>query len=286
MDTDARLDGRPGVKPVGLQLRHWRQQRRRSQMDLALDAEVSPRHLSCVETGKARPSREMVLRLAEQLDVPLRERNAMLLAAGYAPAFPARRLDDPALGPAMRALQQLLAAHEPAPALAVDGHWNLVAANRMVGLLMQGVAPELAAPPVNVLRLSLHPQGLAPMIENLPAWRAHVLQRLQRQAALTGDATLAALHEELRALPLPAHAEVGPPVSDDAVIVPLALRTPHGRLAFLTTVTMFGAPHDLTLAELAVETLLPADAGTAAALRKLLASLPPPQVDAEERAGA
>lgn len=285
MDVDARLDGRPGVKPVGLQLRHWRQQRRRSQMDLALDAEVSPRHLSCVETGKARPSREMVLRLAEQLDVPLRERNALLLAAGYAPAFPERRLDDPALRPAMQALQQLLAAHEPAPALAVDGHWNLVAANRMVGLLMQGVAPELTAPPVNVLRLSLHPHGLAPMIENLPAWRAHVLHRLQRQAALAGDATLLALHEELRNLPLPPGTAAGSPLRDDAVIVPLTLRTPLGRLAFLTTVTMFGAPHDLTLAELAIETLLPADAETAAALRGLLASLPP-QEAADARSGA
>jgi transcriptional regulator with XRE-family HTH domain len=273
VDADARLDGRPGVKPVGLQLRHWRQQRRRSQMDLALDAEVSPRHLSCVETGKARPSREMVLRLAEQLDVPLRERNALLLAAGYAPAFPARPLDAPELQPALQALQQLLAAHEPAPALAVDAHWNLVAGNRMVGLLLQAVAPELAVPPVNVLRLSLHPQGLAPMIENLPAWRTHVLHRVQRQLSLTGDPAIAALLDELRALPLPPQAVTGPPLPDDAVIVPLALHTAHGRLAFLTTVTMFGAPHDLTLAELAVETLLPADAPTAAALRAMLAAL-------------
>jgi hypothetical protein len=217
----------------------------------------------------------MVLRLAERLDLPLRERNTMLLAAGYAPMYGQRPLADPALAPARAALQRLLDAHEPAPALAVDRHWNLLAANRIVPLLLQAVTPALLAPPVNVLRLSLHPQGLAPMIENLGAWRAHVLARLQRVIRSTGDATLAALRDELQALPAPPAAESDERAEDaDEVVVPLVLATPHGRLSFLTTVTVFGAPHEVTLAELAVETLLPADAGTAATLRRLLDDRP------------
>jgi transcriptional regulator with XRE-family HTH domain len=254
----------------GQLLRRWRRQRGASQLGLSLDAEVSARHLSWLESGKAQPSRAMVLRLAERLDLPLRERNAMLLAAGYAPMYGERPLADPALAPARAALQRLLDAHEPAPALAVDRHWNLVAANRMVALLLAAVDPALRAPPLNVLRLSLHPQGLAPMIENLGAWRDHVLARLQRQIHATGDVALVALREELQALPAP------PPTPDgdrpDEVVVPLLLATPHGRLSFLTTVTVFGAPHDVTLAELAIETLLPADAATAQALRGLLAA--------------
>lgn len=262
------MDRPAGPASFGQLLRRWRTQRGFSQMALALEAAVSARHLSWLESGKSEPSRAMVLRLAERLDLPLRERNTMLLAAGYAPMYGQRSLTDPALAPARAALQRLLDAHEPAPALAVDRHWNLVAANRIVPLLLQAVTPALLAPPVNVLRLSLHPQGLAPMIENRGAWRAHVLARLQRQIQSTGDATLAALRDELQALPAPPAAV--PAHSADEVVVPLVLATPHGRLSFLTTVTVFGAPHEVTLAELAVETLLPADAETAATLRRLL----------------
>lgn len=263
----------------GAALRRWRDWRGLSQLALALQAEVSARHLSWLETGKAQPSRAMVLRLAERLDVPLRERNALLTAAGYAPLFAERKLDDPALAPARQALQRLLDAHEPWPALAVDRHWQLVAHNRLVPLLMAGAAPELLQPPVNVLRLSLHPQGLAPRVANITAWRAHVLARLQRQVAATGDAVLARLLDELRALPLPpgaAPAEPDPAEAGSAhidVAVPLTLHGPAGPLNFITTITVFGAPHDVTLSELAVETLLPADDATAAALRALHAAL-------------
>ncbi len=276
--------------PFGRLLRGWRLQRGRSQLALALQAEVSARHLSWLETGKAQPSRAMVLRLAERLDVPLRDRNALLVAAGFAPMYRESALSDPALATARAALQRLLDAHEPWPALAVDRHWTLVAHNRMVPLLMAAADAALRTPPVNVLRLSLHPQGLAPMVANLPAWRAHVLARLQRQQAATGDATLAALLAELRALPLPMASHTADPVIDTVpavadvadvaavpaasdVAVPLTLHSPLGRLDFITTITVFGAPHDVTMSELAVETLLPADEATAQALRRLHATL-------------
>lgn len=260
--------------PFGRLLRHWRTQRGRSQLSLALQAEVSARHLSWLETGKAEPSRAMVLRLAVQLELPLRERNVLLGAAGYAPLYAERPLADPALAVARDALQRLLDAHQPWPALAVDRHWCLVAHNRMVPLLLAAVAPELLVPPANVLRVSLHPRGLAPMVANLGAWRAHVLARLQRQLNVTGDAALAELLAELRALPLPegySIDEAAPPLSD--VAVPLTLRSPAGVLNFITTVTVFGAPHDVTVSELAVETLLPADEATAAALKTMHAAL-------------
>lgn len=287
------MDRATGNTPFGPLLRRWRRHRGLSQMALALEAEVSTRHLSWLETGKAAPSRAMVLRLAERLDLPLRERNTLLLAAGYAPLFAERPLADPALAPARAALQRLLDAHEPAPALAVDRHWQLVAHNRMVPLLLQVVSPALRAPPVNVLRLSLHPEGLAPMIENFGAWRAHVLQRLERQIHATADPALAVLRDELRRLPPPDAAGTAgaagaadaagaaPPAGAagdgeaGAAIVPLVLATPFGRLAFITTVTVFGAAHELTLAELALETLLPADAATSATLAGLHAALPP-----------
>jgi transcriptional regulator with XRE-family HTH domain len=256
--------------PFGRLLRHWRHQRGCSQLALALQSEVSARHLSWLETGRSQPSRAMVLRLAERLDVPLRERNAWLAAAGFAPLYAERRFDDAALAPARELLQRLLDAHEPAPALAVDRHWNIVAANRMVGLLTGAVAPHLLAPPMNALRLSLHPEGLAPMIENAGAWREHVLARLARQVRATADVQLAALQAELAAYPLPA--ESGEPLAENALAVPLVLHTPHGRLAFISTITVFGAPHDVLLSELALETLLPADAQTARQLEGLLAA--------------
>lgn len=267
------MDPPAGAASFGQLLRRRRAQRGLSQLALALDAGVSTRHLSWLETGRASPSRAMVLRLAQRLDVPLRERNLLLQATGYAPLYAERDLADPALAPARDALQRLLDAHELWPALAVDRHWNLVAANRAVGLLTSLVDAALLQPPVNVLRLSLHPRGLAPMIDDLPGWRAHVLARLKRQLEMTGDATLRRLHDELRATHAALHDDDAHAAGDD-VLVPFVLNTPHGRLGFITTVTVFGAPHEVTLAELALETLLPADAATAQALRRLLGEAP------------
>ena len=253
---------------IGEQVRHWRQRRRLSQLDLACEAEISTRHLSFIETGRAAPSREMILHLAESLDVPLRQRNNLLLAAGFAPIFQERSLDDPALGPAREAIEALLRAHEPFPALAVDRHWSLVAANRAVAPLMAGAAPELLKPPINVLRLSLHPAGLAPRIANLAQWREHLLFRLRRQFAETADPVLSDLLAELSAYP---HGGGRAPRQDlSAVAVPLQYRTERGILSFLSATMMFGAPLDPTLAELALETFLPADPATADALRRLI----------------
>src|SRR5215470_15656436 len=175
---------------VGDLLREWRQRRRLSQLGLALDADVSAKHLSFVESGRAQPSREMVLRLAERLEIPLRERNLLLLSAGFAPVFKERPLDHPELASVRRAIDVVLAGHEPYPALAVDRHWTLVSANKGVAPLLATVASSLLQPPVNVLRLSLHPEGLAPRIENLPQWRSHLLVRLRQQIALSGDRVL------------------------------------------------------------------------------------------------
>jgi transcriptional regulator with XRE-family HTH domain len=265
----------PGARdPFGAHLRHWRTRRRLSQLDLAQEAEVSTRHLSYVETGRAAPSREMVLRLAERLDVPLRERNALLVAAGFAPMYRQRSLDDPAMAAARRAVDLVLKGHEPFPALAVDRHWNLVAHNALVPMLMAGAAPELVRAPINVLRLSLHPDGLAPRIANLAQWRAHLLERLQQQIAATGDAVLQALHDELEAYPMPQVGHDAPPAAAELsnVVVPFQLATPNGVLSFISTTTIFGTPVDVTLQELAVESFFPADAQTAAALTALAAA--------------
>jgi transcriptional regulator with XRE-family HTH domain len=259
--------------PFGQLLRRRRTQAGSSQMALALRSDVSTRHLSWLETGKAQPSRAMVLRLAEQLDLPLRERNVWLTTAGFAPLYRDTPLD---AAPMHALIQQLLDAHEPSPALAVDRHWNLVASNRLVPALLQQVAPLLMTPPINVLRLSLHPQGLAPLIDNFPAWRGHVLARLRRQLHITGDADLAQLYAELSTMNAAAAAsadEVLAEASINDVAVPLRLRSPWGPLNFITTITVFGAPHDVSLSELAIETLLPADASTAQTLRRLHASL-------------
>jgi len=247
---------------IGQLLRDWRQRRRLSQLDLACEAEISTRHLSFVETGRAAPSREMVLRLAEHLEAPLRVRNQMLLSAGYAPAFPDRPLGDPGLGAARAALERLLQAHEPFPALAVDRCWNLVVANAAVAPLIASVAAHLLAPPVNVLRLSLHPDGLAPRIDNLAQWRAHLLHRLRRQVEETADPDLAALLAELLTYPAPS----APPHlgADDQIALPLRLRGERGLLSFWSTTLVFGGPMDVTLSELMLETFLPADAETGA----------------------
>jgi transcriptional regulator with XRE-family HTH domain len=253
--------------PVGTLLREWRQRRRLSQLDLATDASISTRHLSCVETGRAAPSREMVLHLAEQLNVPLRERNRLLTAAGFAPMFSERPLADPALDGARQAVDVLLRAHEPCPALAVNRHWQMVAHNRMVPLLLAGVDAALLAPPVNVMRLSLHPNGLAPRIVNLAQWREHLLARLKQQVAASGDAVLAALADELRGYPAPQPA--AGPAAPPAVVVPLQLATEAGVLEFISTTTVFGTPVDITLAELALETFFPADVRTREVLSRL-----------------
>jgi transcriptional regulator with XRE-family HTH domain len=254
---------------VGGLLREWRQRRRLSQLDLACEAEISTRHLSFVETGRAAPSREMVLLLAERLQVPLRERNTLLLAAGYAPAYSARPLEDPKLGAVRKALDMVLAGHEPFPALAVDRHWTLLASNRALPFLLEGAAEFLLAPPVNALRLSLHPDGLAPRIANLREWREHILGRLRHQVEVTADSQLAHLLAELTAYPVN-----GPDSmqydweSGGSVVVPLSLMTGEGTLHFVSTTTMFGTPLDVTIAELAIESFFPADATTAEVMRR------------------
>jgi transcriptional regulator with XRE-family HTH domain len=254
-------------RPVGELLREWRQRRRLSQLDLATDADVSTRHLSFVETGRAAPSRAMLLKLAEQLQVPLRERNVWLAAAGFAPMYAERALSDPALGAARAAVQAVLEGHEPHPALALDRHWNMLAHNRMLPLLLdERIAPRLMQPPVNVLRLSLHPEGLAPRILNLGEWRAHLLERLHHQVALTADPVLATLAEELRGYPAP---PPGESAGSHAVAVPLRVESAVGTLSFISTTTVFGTPIDITLAELALETFFPADEATAQTLRRL-----------------
>jgi transcriptional regulator with XRE-family HTH domain len=251
---------------IGALLRAARERKRLSQLDLASAAEVSSRHLSYVETGRAQPSRAMVLRLAERLDVPLRERNAWLAAAGYAPLYRERDFADPAFATARRAVETVLAAHEPFPALAIDRHWRMLAHNRAVPPLLAGVDPRLLAPPVNVIRLCVDPRGLAPRIANLATWRHHLTMRLAHQVRLTGDATLQTLLHEVVAS--------GPPSADapaelyeaDALAIPLKLVTPDGTLSFISTTTVFGTPLDVTLAEIALETFFPADDATARAL--------------------
>jgi transcriptional regulator with XRE-family HTH domain len=247
---------------IGQMVREWRQRRRLSQLELALAAGVSTRHLSFVETGRSRPSPDMVLGLADHLEVPLRERNQMLLAAGYAPRFGSRSLDDPELSAIRAALARVLAAHEPFPALAVDRDWNLVASNAALGPLLEGVSDELLTPPVNVLRLALHPEGLAPRINNLGQWRGHLLHRLTREHAITGDPGLGALRQELLAYPGP-EAQAPPGV---AIMVELHLDAGEQELAFFSTVTTFGTALDVTVAELSIEAFFPADPHTAQVL--------------------
>jgi transcriptional regulator with XRE-family HTH domain len=257
------------VLKAGDYLRTWRQRRRMSQLDFALDADISQRHLSFLESGRASPSRDMLLHLAERLDVPLRERNAMLLAAGFAPVYSERSLDDPAMTTAREAIEMVLKGHEPFPALAVDRHWNLITANRAVAPLLAGVEDTtLLAPPLNVLRLSLHPRGLAPRIGNLGEWRAHLLDRLRRQIAVTSDTALVALLQELSGYPA-GDAQPATPSDHGGVFVPLKLVTAQGTLSFVSTTTVFGTPRDVTLAELAVEAFFPADDKTRAILEQL-----------------
>src|ERR1700744_4575203 len=255
---------------VGDHLREWRQRRHLSQLDLAGDAEISARHLSFVETGRSAPSRDMVLKLAERLNVPLRERNIMLVAAGFAPAVPQRPLDDPALKSARAAIDLVLKAHEPNPALAYDRHWNLVSANRMVMPLLDGVSERLLGQPFNVLRLAFHPEGLAPRTVNLAEWAGHLLERLHRQCEATADPELLKLYQDLKAFPIPARSG---PLSADNVAIPFKMRLDGDILSFFSTTMIFGTPVDITLSELALETFFPADDLTAERMRNMAATL-------------
>ena len=251
-------------------LRNWRQFRRISQLDLALNADVSTRHISFIETGRSQPSRNMLLHLAEQLDIPLRDRNDLLVAAGYAPVYSDVSLDDPARNAAREAIDMVLTGHEPYPAIAIDRHWNLVNANRAIGILLEGIAPEMLEPPVNVLRLSLHPEGLAPRILDPAPWRRHVRSLLRRQIERTADPMLSDLYDEVSGYPVQSFASGEEILNEEStaggLVIPLRIQSSLGILSFFSTTTIFGAAHDVTLAELAIESFFPADAATSGAL--------------------
>jgi transcriptional regulator with XRE-family HTH domain len=265
----ASIDSRP---PIGSLLRQWREKRRRTQLDLALDAGVSPRHLSFVETGRSAPSAEMVLLLAECLDVPIRECNHLLLAAGYAPAFPERSLGDPELTEVGEALDVILSGQEPCPAVVVDRRWNLVAANGAMAALSATVDPVLLEPPANVMRIGLHPDGLMKQLLNPGDVQAHFIGRLERQAALTGDLELVALLEEVAAYPRhePEHDPASIALTGEILAPLFHMRVPGGNeLRLFATVATFGTAAEVTTSELSIELTFPADAATAAALEKL-----------------
>jgi transcriptional regulator with XRE-family HTH domain len=259
--------------PIGELLRSWRTRRNLSQLELALNADVSARHVSFLETGRARPSREMIMRLAEELQIPLRERNALLLAAGYAPVYAQRSLDAPEMAPVRQALDRFLRAHEPYPAVVVDRHHNLIAANDALDLLLEGVAPELLEPPANGMRIALHPRGMAPRTLNLPEWSAHLLQRVRREAQITGDPQLSDLYDELTSYPGVHVAPAQPDIQPGDIVLPLRLLDSDGEseLAFFTTLSTFGTAADITLAELAIEAFYPANARTAMRLLRQVA---------------
>lgn len=262
---------------VGNLLREWRRRRRMSQLDLAVEAEISARHLSFLETGRSSPSREMVLHLAEQLEVPLRERNTLLISAGYAPVFKERPLGDPALSAARKTVDLVLAGHEPYPALAIDRHWTLVASNNAVPPLLAGIDGSLLEPPVNVLRLTLHPAGLCSHIANITQWRAYLLARLHQQIDMTADPILEELVRELSDYPVPNKDKSITPTTDAdyaGIAVPFQLVTQHGTLSFISTTTVFGTPVDITLSELAIESFFPADSFTLETLNSLYKRTP------------
>ncbi|WP_406505093.1 helix-turn-helix domain-containing protein [Streptomyces sp. NBC_00212] len=258
---------------VGAMLRGWREQRRISQLELALRAESSARHISFIETGRSRPSEEMILRLSEHLDVPVRERNALLLAAGYAPHYAQTPLDDPSMSSLREGMERLLQAYDPYPALMVDATYTVLAANRGMEMLLEGVAGHLLAPPVNAMRLTLHPEGLAPRIRNLPQWRGHLLEQMERQIALLRSDTLRVLYDEVAAHPVPAgREEPGDAGAGPVFPFALPLRIEHAGtvLSFISTIATFNTPMDVTVSELAIETFLPADPETAKYLQSLM----------------
>jgi transcriptional regulator with XRE-family HTH domain len=257
---------------VGELLRGWRQRRNLSQLELSLSAAVSSRHVSFIETGRSRPSREMVLRLAEELEVPLRERNSLLLAAGYAPVYTERPLDAPEMDTVRQALDRFLRAHEPYPAVVVNRYHELISANDALDLLLEGVAPELLEPPANGMRIALHPEGIAPRTLNLREWSAHLLHRVRRQLQITGDPKLERLYDELISYP---GVEPTPPRGEHhqvEILLPLRLKDTEedGELAFFSTLSTFGTAVDVTLSELAIEAFYPANARTAMRLLQAL----------------
>ncbi|MFJ9407937.1 helix-turn-helix domain-containing protein [Streptomyces sp. NPDC101393] len=268
----------PRATGVGALLREWRDRRRVSQLELALRAGSSARHISFIETGRSRPSQEMVLRLAEHLDVPVRERNALLIAAGYAPAYPETPLDDPSMDALRAGMEQLLTGYEPFPALVLDGRYDVRAANRGVALLLEGVDPALLQPPLNSMRITLHPAGLAPRIRNFAEWRGHLLAQMERQLALLRSAPLRALYDEVSGYPVPGSGGDRDPAAPGAVpahspahsaapfALPMMIEHRGTVLSFLSTIATFNTPMDVTVSELAVEAFLPADPETAAAL--------------------
>ncbi|MEU6480096.1 helix-turn-helix transcriptional regulator [Streptomyces sp. NPDC047017] len=253
----------PAGQGVGPLLRAWRERRRVSQLELALRADSSARHISFIETGRSRPSEEMVLRLAEHLEVPVRERNALLLAAGYAPRYPETSLDDPALGALREGLERLIQGYEPYPALVVDALYNVVTANRGIMMLLEGVPEHLLAPPLNAIRLTLHPEGMAPRIRNLPEWRGHLLAQMERDIALHRFPALRELYEEVAAYPVPDRGD-GQEAAGEVPYFALPLRIEHqGQvLSFVSSISTFNTPMDVTVSELAIETFLPADPAT------------------------
>ena len=255
---------------VGELIRTWRQRRNLSQLELSLDSAISARHLSFVETGRANPSREMVLHLAERLEIPLRERNGLLLAAGFAPLFEERALDHADMAPVRGALEHFLHAHEPYPAVVVDGRWNLVTANDALAILTDGVAPPLLEPPANGLRITLHPEGMAPRILNFAEWSSHMIRRLRRRAAITADSELERLYEEVKEYPRVALDSPTAESEASEIVLPLRMRHEARELAFLSTISTFGSAHDITLAELSIEAFYPANARTA---NRLLADI-------------
>ncbi|CAM5273682.1 Helix-turn-helix domain-containing protein OS=Streptomyces rochei OX=1928 GN=G3I25_22555 PE=4 SV=1 [Streptomyces rochei] len=261
----------PTAQGVGPLLRAWRERRRVSQLELALRADSSARHISFIETGRSRPSEEMVLRLAEHLDVPVRERNALLLAAGYAPHYPETPLDDPALDALREGMERLIRGYEPYPALVVDATYRVLAANRGILMLLDGLPEHLLQPPVNAMRLTLHPEGLAPRIRNLREWRGHLLEQMRRQIALHRSEPLRALYEEVAAYRVPesgAGEEPAEPVPYFAL--PMQIEHEGRTLSFISSISTFNTPMDVTVAELAIETLLPADPATVKYLHTLL----------------
>ncbi|MGN6676242.1 MAG: helix-turn-helix domain-containing protein [Streptosporangiaceae bacterium] len=256
------------ARPVGELLREWRERRRLSQLDLSIQADISTRHLSFVETGRSRPTPRMIIKLTEQLDVPLRERNTLLLAAGYAPAYAQHGLEEPELSSVRAALRQVLAGHEPYPAVVVNRWWEMLDGNSGAMLLTEGCAAWLLDPPVNVLRLSLHPEGLAPRIVNLGEWRAHLLTQLRQRARSLGDARLMELHRELAAYSGGADADRNISPHAAGVVLPLRYRYGDQELSFFSVNASVSTATDVTVEELAIEAFYPADAATAAALQE------------------
>lgn len=269
----ARAVKKNGSRSIGDHLRGWRERRHLSQLELSLRAEVSTRHLSFVETGRAAPGRELILRLGEELQIPLRERNTLLVAAGFAPIFQQRRFDDPALDSVRTILDLALENQKPFPAYVIDRHWTVVASNAAVPVLYEGLAPELVRPPINVIRLMLDPRGMAPRIVNFTAWRTHLLAQVRRQLSLTADPLLESLLREALAFPAGKMNDDGyAPIEGPAML--LRVETRLGRLSFLGATTVFGTPADVTLEEIALEVLYPADAFTDKTVRAAAAAAP------------